>query len=249
MIKNLPFKTDKGVRGDKRIGLIVLASDYTIDHEFRKIFPIENIDYFLARIQNSPNITPETLFEMGDKISSTLQLILPGDKLDVVGYGCTSATAVLGEKKIFEFIRTVHPQALCTTPITAAFEAFKKFKAKKIAILTPYRDDVNKNLINYFEKAGFDISAFGSFNEERDPIVSCIDKQSIIKGIKDTIKGNDVDMIFISCTSIKFMDYVAEVEKMLGIPVTTSNHAMAWHCMRLSGIRKKISNFGKLYQF
>ena len=42
---------------------------------------------------------------------------------------------------------------------------------------------------------------------------------------------------------------VAEVEKKLGIPVTTSNHAMAWHCMRLSGIRKKISNFGKLYQF
>ena len=248
MIKNLTFKTDKGVRGDKRIGLIVLASDYTIDHEFRKIFPLENIDYFQARIQNSPNITPETLYEMGDKISSTLRLILPGDRLDVVGYGCTSATAVLGEKKIFEFIRAVHPQALCTTPITAAFEAFQKFHAKKLAVITPYRQDVNENLIRYFEKSGFHISSFGSFNEERDPIVSCIDKQSIINGIKETIKGNEVDMVFISCTSIKFMDYVTEVEKILGIPVTTSNHAMAWHCMRLSGINKKFSHFGKLYQ-
>ena len=56
------------------------------------------------------------------KISSTLKLILPDDKLDIVGYGCTSAI-VLGEEEIFSSIKSVHPNAKCTTPISC----FKSF--------------------------------------------------------------------------------------------------------------------------
>ena len=119
MIRNLNFKIDQSLNNQKKIGLIVLASDYTIDEEFRKLFPIANLDYYQARIENSPLITPETLSAMKLKISSTLKLILPGDKLDIVGYGCTSATVVLGEEEIFSSIKSVHPNAKCTTPISA----------------------------------------------------------------------------------------------------------------------------------
>ena len=86
MIRNLNFTIDKSLNNQKKIGLIVLASDYTIDEEFRKLFPIANLDYYQARIENSPIITPETLSAMKLKISSTLKLILPGDKLDTVSY-------------------------------------------------------------------------------------------------------------------------------------------------------------------
>ena len=83
MIRNLNFTIDESLNNQKKIGLIVLASDYTIDEEFRKLFPIANLDYYQARIENSPIITPETLSAMKIKISSTLKLILPGDKLDI----------------------------------------------------------------------------------------------------------------------------------------------------------------------
>ena len=248
MIENLKFTTGQGIRGKTRIGLIVLASDYTIDYEYRKIFPVYGIDYFQTRIENSTIITPDSLSDMQTKIASTLKLILPGDKLDVVAYGCTSATVVLGENKIFNAIKSIHPGALCTTPITAAFEAFKRLNAKKIAVLTPYRNDVNQYILNYIEGAGFSVTTFGSFNEENDPIVACIDKESIINGIKKIIQNQKVDMVFVSCTSIKFMEYVLELENEIGIPVTTSNHAMAWHTMKLAGINKMFPDFGKLYQ-
>jgi len=247
VIQNLTFTTDEGVRGNKRIGLVVLASDYTIDYEFRKIFPINGVDFFQARIENSTVITPDTLSEMHGKISSTLKLILPDDTLDVVAYGCTSATVVLGEEKIFSAIQSVHPNAYCTTPITAAFKAFHSMKAKNIAVLTPYRNDVNQLILSYIEKGGFSVSSFGSFNEENDPIVACIDKKSIINGIKEIIKGKNIDMVFVSCTSIKFMECVSELEEIIGIPVTTSNHAMAWHCMRMAEIQDKLPDLGSLY--
>ncbi|MEO1161276.1 MAG: Asp/Glu racemase, partial [Pseudomonadota bacterium] len=38
LIENLPFETDNGIAARGRVGLIVLASDYTIEHEWRQIF-------------------------------------------------------------------------------------------------------------------------------------------------------------------------------------------------------------------
>ena len=249
MIENLKFTTDKFIETRKKIGLIVLASDYTIDHEFRAIFPVNGTDYFHARIENSPIITPESLSDMGSKISTTLKLILPGDKLDVVAYACTSATVVLGEEAITKSIRAVHPEADCTTPITAAFEAFDSFRAKNIAVLTPYVKEVNSHITNYIEGKGYNISSFGSFNEISDPVVASIDSQSIISGVKKIIANKTADMVFISCTSIRFMEFIPELERSIGIPVTTSHHAMAWHCMRLAGIQEKMPEFGQLYTF
>ena len=158
MIRNLNFTIDESLNNQKKIGLIVLASDYTIDEEFRKLFPIANLDYYQARIENSPIITPETLSAMKLKISSTLKLILPGDKLDIVGYGCTSATVVLGEEEIFSSIKSVHPNAKCTTPISAALKAFEIFDVKNIAVITPYTENVNIYISEYIKKFGYNIS-------------------------------------------------------------------------------------------
>jgi len=80
-----------------RVGVIVLASDFTIDREFRQIFTDPAVDYYTARVENSMTITPQTLAAMESRIPAALQLILPGERLDVVAYGCTSATTVLGE--------------------------------------------------------------------------------------------------------------------------------------------------------
>jgi len=247
LFENLNFTIDQSIKTRKKIGLIVLASDYTIDHEFRKLFPLSNLDYFHARIENSPTVTPKTLSDMKTKISSTLKLILPGDTLDVVGYACTSASVVLGEEEIFKSIRSVHPHTKCTTPITAAFEAFRSFNAKNILVVTPYIKDINLRIVSYMERNGFEISSFGSFNEKSDPIVASIDSKSIIDSVKNMISKTKTDMVFISCTSIKFMDFIPELENSIGIPVTTSNQAMAWHCMRLAGVNDKIAKLGRLF--
>lgn len=71
MIEHLPFSTDAGIGARARIGLIVLASDYTVEHEFRKILTFPGVDFYEARIKNSPQITPETLAAMGPLITET----------------------------------------------------------------------------------------------------------------------------------------------------------------------------------
>ncbi len=40
---------------------------------------------------------------------------------------------------------------------------------------------------------------------------------------------------------------LADIETALGKPVTSSNHAMIWHSLRLANINDKIAGFGKLF--
>src|SRR5262249_3561413 len=63
--KPLPFATDQGLGARARIGLIVLATDNTMESEWRAILgTLPGVAYYESRLPNSPNITPETLAEM-----------------------------------------------------------------------------------------------------------------------------------------------------------------------------------------
>ena len=62
--QNLPFTLDEGIGARARIGLIVLATDHTIEHEWRQIMAIPGVAYYESRIFNSSAITPETLATM-----------------------------------------------------------------------------------------------------------------------------------------------------------------------------------------
>ena len=69
-----------------------------------------------------------------------------------------------------------------------------------------------------------------------------------MNAIKKLLLVADFDAVFVSCTSVKLAESIAEIEGDIGIPVTSSNHALAWHCLRLSGINDKIPNNGKLFE-
>ncbi|MEM7671486.1 MAG: Asp/Glu racemase, partial [Pseudomonadota bacterium] len=79
MIENLPFAEADGIGARAAIGLICLASDYTIEQEFREVFARldPSIAFYQARIANDPVITPESLAAMGPRLTETAGRILP----------------------------------------------------------------------------------------------------------------------------------------------------------------------------
>ena len=247
LIEHLPFTTEKVIAARARIGVVVLASDYTIEHELRKMVTLPGVDIYHARIKNSPEITPDTLRAMGPLITETAELILPGDTLDVLAFACTSASIVLGTDTVATKLNAAKPEAKTTNPAHAAFTAFRALGARRIAVLTPYSASVNAFVQKSVEEAGFDVPVFGSFNEPLDPVVAAIDTASLKSAIARITSEAAVDAVFISCTSVRIADAVAEIEADLGIPVTSSNHALAWHCLRLAGIDDKLPHLGRLF--
>ncbi len=247
-LTHIPFETDAGVAERAAIGLIVLASDQTMEHEFRLIFTQQGVAYYESRIPNSNSITPETLKEMESLIEDRTAVILPEMPLDVVAFGCTSASMVIGEQAVFDKIKAARPDVACTTPITAAFAAFDALGAKRIGVLTPYRQDINDFMRDYITERGYQVPVFGSFNEENDSIAARISPASIRDAIAQVAATAELDAVFLSCTNLRLVEHVADIEQEIGIPVTSSNHAMAWHCLRLAGIDEIQPQFGRLFE-
>jgi maleate isomerase len=248
LIENLPFEVDDGFAARASIGLIVLATDYTIEQEWRQLFAaIDGVALYHSRIFNDDHITPDSLRAMAPRIAECARVLTPDTPLDVIAYGCTSATMTIGEEAVFANIHQARPDVGCTTPATAAFAAFEAFGAQRIGVLTPYPAAVNRIVADYIAARGFRVPVFGSFNSDHDTVVSKITPQSIERGVRELVRHAAVDAIFVSCTSVRLMAACAELEASLGIPLTSSNHAMAWHALRLAGIDDRLGQFGSLY--
>jgi maleate isomerase len=208
---------------------------------------LRGLALYESRIFNDQQITPETLRAMEPRIAAAADLILPGSDIDVIAYGCTSASMAIGEEKVSAHIRSVRPGAKCTTPITAAFAAFRALGARRVGVLTPYRADVNRIVAGYIASRGFEVPVFGSFNQENDGIVARISPASIKSAVKAIKDRAGIDAVFVSCTSVRLAEAAAEIERDIALPITSSNHAMAWHALRLAGVDDQMPQWGSLF--
>src|SRR5580704_13133597 len=84
----LPSDIDAGLMSRAAIGLVVLATDQTMEHEFRALVRIPGVAFYESRVFNAADITPETLRAIGPRIAPCVELLLPGIPLDVVAFGC-----------------------------------------------------------------------------------------------------------------------------------------------------------------
>ena len=245
---HMAFQLDGGIAHRARIGLIVLATDHTIEHEFRRICRLDGVALYESRIPNDAQVNAATLAEMERGLAAAAGVILPGTKLDVVAYGCTSGAIVIGEEKVFARIREARPGVACTTPITAGIAGLKKLGVGRIALLTPYVDEVNQMFRRHVEQQGIAVPVMGSFNHENDNEVARISQASIKDAVRVLAREPGVDGVFVSCTSLRVADIAEELEAELGKPVTSSNHALAWHCLRLAGVNDSLPGLGRLFR-
>ncbi|MCC6470833.1 MAG: aspartate/glutamate racemase family protein [Alphaproteobacteria bacterium] len=247
--KHMAFALDDGLGPRARIGLIVLATDNTMEHEWRRILgTLPGVAFYESRLYNSPDITPETLAEMEKDIEGATRLILPNGRMDVVAFGCTSGTIVIGEETVFRKIRNARPGIACTTPITAGIAGMQKLGAKRIALLTPYVDTINQMMRGFIEARGIEVPVVGSFNNADDAEVARMTTHCVRDAAIELGRHEAVDGVFVSCTSLRVAEIVEEVEAAIGKPVSSSNHAMAWHALRLAGVNDPLAGWGRLFR-
>jgi maleate isomerase len=243
----LLFALDDGICRRAAIGLVVLATDHTIEHEWRKLLTQDGVAFYESRVYNSPDITPERLMEMDARIAAAVALIRPGERIDVVAFGCTSAAMVIGEEKVFARIHEARPGVACTTPITAALAALRALGVQRAALLTPYVRAINDTMRDYIETRGVGVTRMASFEHANDNEVARIDAASLRAAVEHLAQNADVDAVFVSCTSLRIAGLIPELEARIGKPVISSNFAMAWHALRLAGVEDCEPHLGRLF--
>ena len=229
-----------------RIGVITLSTDFTIEQDFRRICHNQNVDIYVNRIPFENPLNKENYLKMAEHLADTANNILPGEHIDSIAYGCTSGTVAIGDKRIVDEINKSKKGAYVSTPIKAALKAFANLKLRKIAVLTPYPEQVNKTIFDYLIKNNIEIISFSSFNLEFDNDIANVDPKCLIETI-DKIDHKEADAVFISCTALRAVEVLDQIEKRISKCVISSNQAIIWDCLRSVNINKSISGYGKLF--
>jgi maleate isomerase len=242
-VTDLAFDLDSGAGARARLGLVVLQTDETIEVEFGHLVNISDVALYHSRIPMVPEISKHSLAQMKTAIPNAVKLFPATAKLDVLGYGCTSAATVIGPAKIHEAIHAVCPGARVTDPISAVVAACKALSAQKIGFITPY---VAETMRAFLATKDITVQEFASFNEMDDRRVACITPSTILAAIETVAARRVCDLVFVSCTNLRVAAIAEKAEKQVGVPVISSNTALAWHMLRLAGIDDSVHGFGRL---
>ncbi|MEM6408217.1 MAG: Asp/Glu racemase [Pseudomonadota bacterium] len=218
-----------------RLGLIVLQSDETIEQDFRTLFTRDTA-LFTTRIESGLEVSADSLKAMEARLTAAAAMFPRGMGFDVIGYGCTSGTAQIGAARITELIRVGAPAAHVTEPVSALLSACAALQIKRLAILSPYVAEVSDRLRQVLAARGVETPVFGSFAEPEEAKVARIDTGSIVAAGTELVAGAEVDGLFLSCTNLRSLEAIPQLEEATGLPVLSSNQVLAWEMARLAGL-------------
>ncbi|MET2828156.1 ectoine utilization protein EutA [Mesorhizobium shangrilense] len=243
IVPNRPALDDRPL--NKRVGLIILATDHTTEPDFHRMVASERVGVYVARIPYANPTTPENLRKMQPALTAGAALILPDEPLDAICYSCTSASVVIGDAEIEAAILAAKPGVPVVTPPMAGVRGLKAFGAKQISILTPYTVETSRPMATYFAARGFDILSFTCLGFEDDREMARIAPATLVDLARKATHAQ-ADALFVSCTALRGALAVTGMEQAIGRPVVTSNQATAWNCLRLCGDETEHPEFGRL---
>ncbi|WP_425046081.1 maleate cis-trans isomerase family protein [Primorskyibacter sp. S87] len=240
------FDYELSAKRPKQIGLVVLQSDESLEPDMRALLPAK-VEILVSRIPSAAEVSPETLRAMEPLLTQAAALLPGGAKLSAVGYGCTSASAQIGSERISELIQAGIETPAVTEPVSALLAACRHLNASRIAMLSPYTARVSDKLCSVLTENGIGVETVASFDEPTEERVVRISDASITRAAIEMERATDCDAVFLSCTNLRTLDVIEEIEARTGKPVLSSNQVLAWHLGQLSNFGADMRGPGRLF--
>ncbi len=235
---------DAGRHARAKVGFVLLATEQTIESDMRRLLP-EDVGLHFARAPIPDSITEANLRAQVHELAPAAATLLPDGSLDVICYACTSGSLIIGEERVCAELKRGAPNAIATTLITGVLRALKALDVQRVAVATPYLDEINQREADYMRAAGFHITNIQGLNIEKDSDMVRV-RPGFIADYAASVDTPDADAVFISCGALRSIDIVDTLEQRLGKPVICSNQAMAWDVLRRAGVTDAIDGYGQL---
>jgi maleate isomerase len=213
-----------GERG--RIGLITLATDTSVLPEYTQLM-LDRVAVYAAPITlPRGEVTPAALAEMlaTDELEEAAAK-LAWTQVGMIVFACTTGSFVHGpgwDRTLIDRIeRATGIQATTTSSAVLA-----GVHATKLAIATPYIDELNEIERRFFEASGFRVAAIAGLGCTTDHEIGRLGPDDAVRLVA-SVDASEADAIFVSCTNFHMLEVVGFLEAVHDKPVVTSNQAGA----------------------
>ena len=231
-----------------RLGLVTPSKGWTVEHEWPRMLP-KGVSYLVARMPLK-STTPEELLKMGEHAIEAAEL-LASASVDLICYGCTVETVLQGieyDKRLTDDLQKA-TGVPAKTMAGAVVEALRELKAQKLAIVTPYIEEINKREKAFMESIGFEVVYEKGLGISETIEIAKISPMEVYRlGREALTKAPQADLLFISCGNLRTIEILSALEKDTGKPAISSNQALLWSALRMVGVNEPIYGYGSLLE-
>ena len=208
-----------------RVGLIVPSSNTVMEGDFHRHLGqdciISTTRIFLE------DVTREAETRMLEEDLTNAVELLRTTEPEVVVFGCTSAGA-LGTLAHDDGIgatigKGVNAQTV--TVLRAAITQLRNVGARKLAVFTPYIEDLTNGVVSSLVEAGFTTLKAAGMGIRANLEIARVAPEQILSFVESKIEGCAPDCVFLSCTNWRAIEAIEPLQRRLGIPVVSSNQA------------------------
>lgn len=227
-----------------RIGLIVPSSNTTMESEFWRLLP-EGVTLHTARVRLVRAVPEELKAMAGEAVKAAEDLATA--EVDIIVYGCTTGSLLEGvgwEARLREAMERSSGVKVVTTAL-AVVEALRRLRVRRVAVATPYVEELNRREKRFLEDCGFEVVRMKGLGIERNAEIG---RQPpwVAYRLAREVWTREADALFISCTNFRTLEVVEPLERDLGKPVVSSNTASLWLALRELGIGDEVKGIGSL---
>ena len=225
-----------------RIGLLCV-DDEDQDGEYWKCVP-EGVSVLITRLAIPPgefNVQVASQVAAGSDIEeSAKRLVIPQPQC--IALACTALSFVRGvgyDEEISQRIQRA-TGIRATTTSTGTVNALRKLGVKRVAVATPYSEEINQKLREFLEGNGFEVVSMRGLGKSDVPVAT------VYRFVRE-LDEPSAEGVFISCTNFCPTGIIEPLEQDLGKPVVTAIQATMWEALNLAGVRPQLPGLGCLY--
>lgn len=238
-------------RGRVRIGVLVPFTNSNLEADMALLRP-DGVSVHFARLGGyDADEIPDSgqMAGLGQSSLDEPLRLLAGVRPDLVMYGCTSATLSLGVEFDRDLARRIERDMKAAT-VTAAgslVHALEALGSRRIAFASPYVRELNDRAISFLADSGFEIVSRSDVDADLGNYGQGALTPEDVKALARRADHPEAQAIVLSCTDMRAVEAVDDLEAELGKPVVTSNQAMMFQAVKLLGLTDTGIQCGRLF--
>jgi maleate isomerase len=236
--------------GPVRIGMLTPSSNTTLEPLTAAMLSgLPEVSVHFSRfVVTEIALSDQALAQFDDVPILRAAELLAHAKVDVLTWNGTSS-GWLGfdadERLCAALVRATGIPA-CTS-VLALNELFQRTGVKRFALVTPYRDDVQRAIVGNYASAGFDCIAERHLGLQDNFSFSTVTADRLREMVREVAHVRP-DAISIFCTNLQGASLVDELERELGIPIYDTVATAVWKSLKIAGIEtQQVQGWGKLF--
>jgi maleate isomerase len=209
-----------------RVALLVPSSNTVMENDLHAGLPKDRFTVHTDRMY-LVETTRACELEMIEQHAPAAAKDLGTLKPDVLVFGCTSAGSLFGLAYDAKVCGSLGELAGCSTigVVSSVSEALLRRKADKVAIITPYNEDLTQSVAAAVATHTGVVCAHGMGITDNVALADPTPEQ-IVEFARDRLRGQSFDCLFASCTNFRAVEALPLLEKAFGVPVVTSNSSV-----------------------